>query len=117
MTRLVVIVSLMAHPTMRRDQTSSAAARYSDPCRLGISLMSTTQIRLGASAVKSRATRSGAGRTDGSESLIVVGVNRFLGDNPTISAAYINRATRLRPTPDSPVGELGVNPWRPIGAK
>ena len=53
----------IAKPTIRRLKTSNTVAKYSFPLRVGISVMSATHSKSGASAWKARFTKSGAGRS------------------------------------------------------
>ena len=57
--------------------------------------MSATQSRFGADGVKSRPTRSSAGRTPGTRIVVLA---RFRGTAPDSRRARISRSTRLRPT-------------------
>ena len=57
--------------------------------------MSATQSRSGASAVKSRSTRSGAARVRASRTVVRVPLRRLM---PLKPARRINLAIRLRPT-------------------
>src|SRR5919106_1593334 len=76
--------------------------------------MSATQSAFGDGGRKWRSTRSVAGVTPG---IRIVVFQRFRGLTPAIPAAFIKRATRLRPTPDVVLeAQLGVDPRRPVGA-
>jgi hypothetical protein len=57
--------------------------------------MSATHSMFGPTGRKSRSTRSVAGVMPG---IRIVVFQRFRGLTPAIAAAFINRATRLRPT-------------------
>src|SRR5579871_3097330 len=49
--------SSMVHPTRRRENKSRTPARYSQPSSVQTPVMSTSHLRLGASALKSRSNR------------------------------------------------------------
>lgn len=95
MTSSVRMWAAIAQPTIRRENTSSTTARYSHPSPVGTYVMSAVQVRFGADAVKSRLTRSCGGTTAGSRRVRPRLRRRC---TPSIRAARISRATRLRPT-------------------
>ncbi len=72
--------------------------------------MSATQSWFGPAAVKSRSTRSGAGRASRSRDVVVDERLRRL--TPAKPAARISRATRLRPTWHASASQLGMDPRR-----
>ncbi len=82
-------------PTILRLQASSTTARNRNPVAVGTKVMSATQSWLAALAVKSRSTRSGAGRASRSRRVVLTPVRRRLA--PTKPAVRISRAIRLRP--------------------
>ncbi len=75
--------------------------------------MSATQSLFGPSTVKSRSTRSGAGRCLGSRTVVEGRLRRLTPCRPAIR---IRRATRLRPTYDTLIGQFGMHPRRAIGS-
>jgi hypothetical protein len=88
--------SLAFQPTIRRENTSRTAASHSGPSPVGIRERSATHSRLGASALKVRPTRSGAGVAVGSWR--VEQRQRLRRNAPWRPWAPISRATRLRET-------------------
>ena len=79
----------------RRLYTSSTTARNKNPVQVGTYLISATHSRSGPSALKSRSTRSGAGRASGLRSVVRTRRRRLTPQRPSWR---INRATRLRLT-------------------
>src|SRR5579862_2075387 len=90
-------------PQVRRHRPTDdpAAPRIEDdgevekPAQVGTYVMSATQRRSGPAAVKSRSTRSGAGRASRSRMVVRVPLRRL---TPVKLSARMSRATRLRPT-------------------
>lgn len=85
----------IAQPTTRRLQASSTTAKYRNPDQVGMYVMSATHSRFGPPAVKSRSTRSGAGRAFSLRRVVRIDRRRL---TPCKPAARIRRATRLRLT-------------------
>jgi hypothetical protein len=85
---------LAFQPTIRREKASRTAASHSGPSPVGMREMSATHSRLGARAVKSRLTRSGAGVAVGSWR--VEQRQRLRRNAPCRLWVAISRATRLR---------------------
>src|SRR5262249_39069769 len=83
------------NPITRREKTSITVARYSHPCHVRMYVMSPTHSMSGAGASNCPCTRSGI--VGGVGSGVVVRTQRA-GRRPRRPAAFINRATRLRPT-------------------
>jgi len=81
-------------PTMRRENASRTLASHSGPSPVGMREMSATHSRFGASTLKSRLTRSGAGVALGSRRVLERWCLRM--NAPCSPWAPISRATRLR---------------------
>ena len=85
---------LARHCKLLRLQASSTTARYRNPFAVGTKVMSATQNLSGPTAVKSRPTRSGAGRAPchGASSSHLPAAT-----GPVSPSPRIRRAIRLRP--------------------
>lgn len=90
-------------PTIRRENTSMTNAAYTHPENVCTYVMSATQRRFGAGAVKPRSTRSRR-RSDPVPRVVVRGTRSL--DTPRSPAvrmrrSTVQRATRRPPTPPS----------------
>ena len=99
-------------PTILRLQRRARPRDRGIPAIVGTYVMSATHSWFGRVALKSRSTRSGAGRSSLFRRVVVGPPCRWLA--PTNPAARISRAIRLRSLSSRPT-QLGVNARRPVG--
>lgn len=94
MTSCLVIRSLRLQPTIIREHTSTSNARYSQPSRVGMNVMSATHVSFGRFAWNRRCRRFGATGSRCDEVVVRVKARRYRALRPS---CRISRATRCRP--------------------
>ena len=99
-TSLLLLLLLMDQPTTCLEYKSSTTAKYSQPSRVPIKVVSETQALSGSSTSNCRWSKSGAGCIVFFESVVITNLRAILD---FMSAFFIRRATRfsLHDTPSA----------------